>query len=142
MSLNKGCRIENNLRDLKTRAQAILREWTLPAAARAEIRRDRRGLPAKDPGLERTIEAAIAWLCRAQAKSSTADGGVARVYSLTEGWSSSYPETTGYIIPTFLTYTEHTGNEEMRDRARRMLEWLVKIQLPCGAFQGGKIDSR
>src|SRR5205085_10345256 len=29
---------------------------------------------------------------------------------------------------------------DMRERARRMTDWLVRIQLPGGGFQGGKID--
>ena len=100
---------------------------------------DRRGLPALDPGSDRAIEAAIGWLCLAQDRTASADGGVARSYSLIGGWSSSYPETTGYIIPTVLDYAAATGSGELRARARRMLDWLVSIQMPCGAFQGGKI---
>ena len=52
------------------------------------------------------VRAAVQWLCRAQDVSG--DGGVARSYSLVynpffkrRGWTPSYPETTGYIIPTF-----------------------------------------
>ena len=82
------------------------------------------------------------WLSRAQDNSLSADGGVARDYSLVHGWASSYPETTGYIIPTFLDYARRTGRDDVRERARRMADWLVRIQLPGGAFQGGKIDSR
>lgn len=82
------------------------------------------------------------WLSNAQDSSSTRDGGVARAYSLIAGWTASYPETTGYIIPTFLEYARQTGKETARTRARRMLNWLTEIQLPSGAFQGGKIDSR
>ena len=84
----------------------------------------------------------MAWLCRAQDHSASADGGVARDYSLIKGWATSYPETTGYIIPTFIEYAHRTKNEEMRERARRMADWLVRIQLPGGGIQGGKIDSR
>jgi hypothetical protein len=105
------------------------------------VRRDRWGLAQEDPGVERVIEGAMRWLCEAQDNSASADGGVARDYSLITGWSSSYPETTGYIVSTFLEYASRTGREELRVRARRMLDWLVSIQLPCGAFQGGKIDS-
>ena len=83
----------------------------------------------------------MAWLCRAQDRSASADGGVARDYSLVRGWSSSYPETTGYIIPTFIEYARRAGKAEMRERARRMADWLLRIQLPSGGIQGGKIDS-
>ena len=50
------------------------------------------------------LSAAIKWLETAQ--DATTDGGVAGRYSLSSGWSSSYPETTGYIIPTLLRLEE------------------------------------
>jgi len=84
----------------------------------------------------------IDWLCRAQDNSRSYDGGVARDFSLVHGWTSSYPETTGYIIPTLVDYARRSGRGDIADRARRMADWLVAIQLPCGGFQGGKIDSR
>jgi hypothetical protein len=118
-----------------------LRNYTLPPAAKAERRRDRDGLPAVDPGSSNVIAAALDWLCTAQDRSMSQDGGVARDFSLLRGWASSYPETTGYIIPTFLACMREDDKRNLRARARRMLDWLVAIQLPTGAFQGGKIDS-
>lgn len=114
---------------------------TLPREALDESRRDAAGLPPEDPGTERVLPALMAWMCRAQDQSRSADGGVARDFSLVRGWASSYPETTGYIIPTFLTYARRTGDAVFRERALRMADWLVAIQLENGAFQGGKIDS-
>ncbi|WP_051958684.1 hypothetical protein [Janthinobacterium sp. RA13] len=117
----------------------------LPAAARMERLSDRRGLPAFDPGPQAVIKACTAWLCAAQDHSSSNDGGVARDYNLLTGWSSSYPETTGYIIPTVIALARRTGDhgedEALHGRARRMLDWCVAIQFPQGGFQGGKIDS-
>lgn len=114
----------------------------LPPAAKAEHRNDRSGLPARSPGIERAIEEGVAWLGRAQDHSVSQDGGVARHFSLITGWSTSYPETTGYIVPTMLMYMKVNEEEAVRQRARRMLDWLVSIQLPSGAFQGGLIDSK
>ena len=114
----------------------------LPQAAREEQRRDAAGLPAADPGTDKVLPALMAWLCRAQDQSSTHDGGVARDFSLVNGWASSYPETTGYIIPTMFAYARRTGQMEYRERALRMTDWLVKIQFAEGGFQGGKIDSK
>lgn len=111
----------------------------LAPAAKAEYRKDRRGL-SDDPGIDRTLAEAMGWVCLAQDNSGTRDGGVARHYSLQTGWSASYPETTGYLIPTMLRYAEFTGSILYRDRAQRMLDWLVSIQLPNGAFQGGMVD--
>jgi hypothetical protein len=112
----------------------------LPKAAREERDRDRQGLPRKDPGAAAVIGACLDWLARAQDCSLSADGGVARDFSLIRGWSTSYPETTGYIVPTFLAATHNEGSDGLRERARRMLDWLAAIQLEDGGIQGGKID--
>jgi hypothetical protein len=87
------------------------------------------------------VRQAVNWLCQAQDESKSRDGGVARHFSVIDGWSTSYPETTGYIVPTMLELARRWKNDDLRDRARRMLDWLCAIQLPCGGFQGGTIDA-
>lgn len=121
----------------KARASA----WRPPASVRRQVQLDHAGLPPGDPDAERVIEAAVQWLCRAQDTSASADGGFARAFSLLSGWSTSYPETTGYIVPTLLEVAAATAADDLSRRARRALDWLVRIQMPSGAFQGGKIDS-
>jgi len=118
-------------------------DWArLPAAAKAERRRDRAGLSPRVPAAERVVAEAVGWLCRAQDSSPSHDGGVARHYSLLDGWGPSYPETTGYIVPTLLEYARWAGEEEVRSRAKRMLDWLVSIQFPEGGFQAGPVGAR
>src|SRR4051812_35023202 len=115
----------------------------LPPAAAAERRKDHAGLPDQDPGIERALDEAVAWIGRAQDFSKTRDGGAARHYSLLDGWGSSYPETTGYIVPTLLNVARTRSGPAAaaaRQRARRMLDWMVAIQLPQGGFQGGMVD--
>lgn len=116
-----------------------LEEFSLPSAVRKVAQLDRRGLPPGDPGPEVIIKAGVKWLYAAQDESQSNDGGVARHFSLIDGWASSYPETTGYIIPTMLASAGLTGEEESRGRTRRMLDWIVSIQFPEGGFQGGTI---
>ena len=120
----------------------MINERQLSAAARTERRRDGQGLPAYDPRVERAIDEGVAWLGRAQDHSASDDGGVASHYSLVSGWSPSYPETTGYIIPTMLAYAKLRGDESAHWRAKRMLDWLVTIQFPNGGFQCGVVGSR
>jgi uncharacterized protein YyaL (SSP411 family) len=91
------------------------------------------------------IEAAIQWICRAQ--DTFHDGGVARSYSLVynpyferKGWIPSYPETTGYIIPTMFDYARLTNSQEINERAIRMADWECEVQMGNGAVQGGTID--
>jgi hypothetical protein len=123
--------------NLARRARAYVE---LPASLKAARRRDRREGLGNDPGSAWAVEKGLAWLGRAQDYSATADGGVARHYSLRSGWGASYPETTGYIIPTLLGQARLRGDERLRQRARRMLDWLVSIQLPGGGFQGGMVN--
>lgn len=80
------------------------------------------------------MKAGMEWLCRAQ--DAARDGGVAGWFSFFKGWSRSYPETTGYIISTFLDYFNKTGKEEHRNRAARMADWILSIQMESGAFTG------
>lgn len=113
----------------------------LLVAAKTVRRTDFREFPTHDPGIELAIDEGVAWLGRAQDHSASADGGGARHYSLVTGWGTSYPETTGYIVPTLLAYARLRGDETARQRAQRMLDWLVSIQFPDGGFQGGSIGA-
>jgi hypothetical protein len=80
--------------------------------------------------------AAIKWLYRAQ--DATPDGGVSYGYFPGRGgWRPSYPETTGYIIPTLLAFSNEFKSDEARVRAIRMGEWETSVQLPDGAVRGG-----
>ncbi len=84
--------------------------------------------------------ASAQWLCRAQDAAS--DGGVMGRYRLHGGWTSSYPETTGYIIPTFLRLAELLKDPSYTDRARRCVDFLMALQLDSGAFPGGELHER
>ena len=126
---------------MKLDAMGSLIEYVrLPSMARAERRLDARGPGLVDPGPEAAVAAHLEWLALAQDESTTADGGAARHFSLLDGWGASYPETTGYIVPTLLECGRRFGNAGIEARAARMLDWLVSIQLPNGAFQGGMVN--
>jgi hypothetical protein len=127
------------MKALKRQARAWIGWLQLPDKAKAALRKDRAGLPANDPGPERAVQEALDWLGRAQDCSTTKDGGVARHYSLIDGWAPSYPETTGYIVATLIESGEEMKRPELIDRARRMLDWLVSIQFSEGGFQGGMV---
>jgi hypothetical protein len=127
---------------IKTAVRQVISELTLPRIARNARTADRRGLPLADPGCEAVIAAGCRWLGQAQDHSASHDGGFARDFSLLTGWSSSYPETSGYIVPTLLAQTGARNDVGLRERARRCLDWLIAIQFPEGGFQGGKIDQQ
>lgn len=93
-----------------------------------------------------SLRHAMAWLCQAQ--DATPDAGVSRSYALTyhpffkrRGWLPSYPETTGYIIPTMFEYATRTGNDEHLARAIRMADWECDVQMASGAVMGGTVDT-
>lgn len=121
--------------------ERYLDEPQLPAAAKHQLHLDRAGLPAHDGGPAAVAAAGIEWLKRSQDGSAFRDGGSARHFSLKDGWSSSYPETSGYIVPTLIDYADRHNDRDLMDRAQRMLDWLVSIQFPEGGFQGGKVDA-
>ena len=83
------------------------------------------------------IKAAARWLCAAQ--DSQTDGGIAGRYRLDRGWTSSYPETTGYLIPTLLKLDRVLPGLDFMKRAARAVEFLLGVQLPDGAFPAMEI---
>jgi uncharacterized protein YyaL (SSP411 family) len=90
------------------------------------------------------LDAAVQWICRAQDAGN--DGGVPRSYSMVynpyfgrKGWIPSYPETTGYIIPTMSDYARLTNRQDIFERAVRMADWECDVQMENGAVQGGTV---
>ncbi len=130
------------MRAVLSSLKSLLRPERVPERAEAERTRDRADqLNGVDPGCWSVIQANLDWLCLAQDRSASQDGGVARDFSLVKGWATSYPETTGYIIPTIIDLANRLQREDLHQRARRMLDWCVAIQFPEGGFMGGKIDA-
>ena len=80
------------------------------------------------------VRAAIGWLCSAQ---DAAGDGVSASYSLSRGWLPPYPETTGYIIPTFLDCAAMDEGRNLRERALRMADWELGVQLDNGGIPSG-----
>jgi len=124
---------------LLDRARKVRDDLALPAAAKVEARRDKRTMQPCDPGIAASVEAALDWLGAAQDHSTSHDGGLARHYSVISGWSASYPETSGYIVPTLLRGQLGGVTAPHRERARAVLNWLKSIQLPGGGFPGGVV---
>ncbi len=92
----------------------------------------------------RHLVEALDWIRRAQ--DATPDHGVSRAYGLEwtsyfgrMGWQESYPETTGYIIPTFFDCAHFLGDTDLSRRAVEMADWEIEVQLPDGAVRGGII---
>src|SRR5664279_3324900 len=109
-----------------------------PASARELIAtRPGRARPRGTVSRAERLAASADWLRRAQ--DATGDGGVSWSYHLRRGWAPSYPETTGYIIPTFLELAATTGSDDFRRRAALAVDFLIGVQLPDGSFPAGTL---
>ncbi len=103
------------------------------------VAKDRMGIGLTEPTDNRThLDAAIAWLKHAQ--DVTDNHGVAQTWLVRlNKWAPSYPETTGYIIPTLYRYAALTGDTDARVRARQMADWEIAIQHPSGGVLAGAL---
>jgi len=80
------------------------------------------------------LNSSLHWILDAQ----RADGGIAAYYSLLTGYAESYPEVTGYIVPTLYDCAGVAEDESaVVAAAERASEWLLSLQMPSGAFPGG-----
>jgi uncharacterized protein YyaL (SSP411 family) len=112
--------------------------------AKAETRRD---FNCTEGGSdENHVLETVNWLCRAQ--DSGIDKGVARSYKAARyngygpfGWQASYPETTGYIIPTMMAAASYLKNDALKKRALDMADWEIDIQMPSGAVMGSVVTA-
>jgi hypothetical protein len=84
------------------------------------------------------LAAAIDWLCLAQdvRKDRPDAGGVSAGWSFEDGWLPSYPETSGYIVETFIAAARVLDRPDLLARAGRIIDWELSLQLPDGAFPG------
>ncbi|MEI2454880.1 beta-L-arabinofuranosidase domain-containing protein [Lysobacter firmicutimachus] len=95
--------------------------------------------PTRTP--QEHLAAAAQWLLRAQ--QATDDDGVAHSYDARRNrWIASYPETTGYVIPTLCDYADYGGDPRYRDAALRMARWEVAVQQPDGGVRAGTMATR
>src|SRR3990170_2467270 len=73
-------------------------------------------LPEDGTWVRSCLDAAIDWIQRAYA--AAGDGGISKGYDLLRGrWAPSYPETTGYTIPSLLNAAAALNRPERRGRA-------------------------
>lgn len=76
------------------------------------------------------LNATMEWLARAQ---DICDGrGVSNVYFLKSGWGVAYPETSGYILATYLVYADYSGDKRFAELAGQIGDWEIDIQSTNG----------
>ncbi|HCP40721.1 MAG TPA: hypothetical protein DIT65_02915 [Cryomorphaceae bacterium] len=89
---------------------------------------------------EQCLQHAAQWLIHSQEQGSTDGCGT---YYFTCGWTSDYPETTGYIIPSLLRYAAYEKaqwSEQAIKSALEAGEWLLTLQREDGGWPGGYIE--
>ena len=113
------------------------RLWS-PSRFRLIMRDFPRPHPQREREHEIHLEALIDWLCRAQDQQDGLgdEGGVSAGWNFGPGWQKAYPETSGYIIETFLSAQNILERRDLRQRAQRILDWELSIQHSSGAFPG------
>ncbi|MFZ1005862.1 MAG: prenyltransferase/squalene oxidase repeat-containing protein [Candidatus Sulfotelmatobacter sp.] len=83
------------------------------------------------------LNSLVRWILDAQRP----DGGIAAYYSLLTGYSQSYPEVTGYIVPTLYDFARASSHGEKHEKAVTAAEWatrwLLTLQSSTGSFPGG-----
>jgi hypothetical protein len=124
------------IRTLRRAGRGVVR--ALHPEVLARIGGDWLGVRQPPRSTEEHLHAAMAWLLVAHDKGGRR--GVSAGYSIIDGWLPPYPETTGYIIPTFLDYARQEGRDDLRARALDMAAWEVDVQLPSGAVRSGVLD--
>ena len=92
-----------------------------------------------DTDIERHLREAVDWLVRAQ--DAGTDHGVSWGVDFGGPFLDSYPETTGYIIPTFLNLADYYKDESLLRRALEMGKWESEVQMECGAVMGGRVNA-
>jgi len=85
----------------------------------------RPGLPPSDDlQLNERLHAAIDWIRLAH--TANGDGGISKGYNVLSGyWYPSYPETTGYTIPTLLNATMVLERHELKNLAIALADYLL-----------------
>lgn len=88
---------------------------------------------------QKALRMSIDWLLLSQKNSN--DGGMGTYY-IVDGWTSSYPETSGYIIPTLYESLDFFPERklEIEMAIYNCADWLVSIQKPSGGWQSHYIN--
>lgn len=88
-------------------------------------------LPTGGLQLKQHLDAAIDWIRLAHTMAG--DGGISKGYDLLRNrWAPSYPETTGYTIPTLLNAAVTLKRPDLQVLALSLADYLLKSTTPEG----------
>lgn len=96
-----------------------------------QLIRSRTPLPPDQLAIEPYLSAVLSWMQVAWKHGG--DGGIAAHFDLLRGhWAPSYPETTGYTIPTLLACAICLNRPDLRDMAISLADYLLRVRTPEG----------
>jgi hypothetical protein len=88
-------------------------------------------LPVDGLRVKQHLDAALDWIERAHA--AAGGGGISKGFDLLRSrWAPSYPETTGYTVPTLLNAAAVLGHRELRVLALSLADYLLGSATPEG----------
>ncbi len=94
----------------------------------------------RTPTTEQALKNVIEWI--KASFDATPDGGSSAYYRFGSGWKASYPETTGYLIPTLYEHAVFSADDGWRKLATGAADWLLSIQAAEGGWQGLQVDQK
>ncbi|MBC8262797.1 MAG: hypothetical protein H8E47_01550 [Anaerolineales bacterium] len=108
---------------------SILGKW--PALLGRVILRGRLKPSCHSLAIGRHLEEAVRWILTAREHSC--DGGIPACFDLLRRrWAPSYPETTGYTIPTLLACAACLRQPALRRMASDLADYLLDVRTPEG----------
>ncbi|MCB9853096.1 MAG: hypothetical protein H6819_08370 [Phycisphaerales bacterium] len=116
--------MERTLKTMPMRDAKTALFWGAYASTRSDTDREN----------ETNLHGAAEWLWRSI--DVTGVDGSSVCFSLYRGWMPAYPETTGYIIPTFYRYARQFDRPRFAERATAMARWITTLQTAEGALPG------
>jgi hypothetical protein len=118
---------------IKAKGRPLKTGWYLLRKGNAQLclpYMSRRLFPVRSD--EEHLSAAMQWLCHSQ--DVCGKRGSMNAYTLRDGWGVPYPETSGYILATFLAYAKYSGDASYIQRATQIGDWEIDIQAPTGGI--------
>jgi uncharacterized protein YyaL (SSP411 family) len=87
--------------------------------------------PSTAAAIDRQLHETVTWINRAHQHAG--DGGIPAYFDLLRGrWRPSYPETTGYMIPTLYTCADRLNRPTLGELAASLAEYLLRMRTPEG----------
>lgn len=111
---------------------SVAEAW--PALAVRAALRPKASVQIEGAGGDRHLDGVVSWI--AAARQHASDGGIAAYFWLAAGrWTASYPETSGYTIPTLYALAAALGRPALAEVAIELAGWLLAVRTAEGGVR-------